>query len=140
MSAKAVSDILVINIEVARVDRKDSSGRVIKDAKGQPIRDLAVPRRTNIQFVGRKDIWFTDEQEGAKLLESQRELHTLAKLKRNEIAFRTKKRPEDIRLDASVIIRADAETRYGLVVQLMAQCTKEGFPKASLRALTTPDK
>jgi biopolymer transport protein ExbD len=141
IQAKTETTMLVINIEVEREVLKDASNQPIRDEQGRPKREVkldAQGRRTvKILIPGHKMIEYTEDREGALLADAQRSLARQARIYRQEEATRLKKRAEDVDLKMPVIIRADAETRYGLVVLLMAQCVKEGFPKVELRAMTT---
>jgi hypothetical protein len=106
---------------------------------GEIIRDL-VPdaegrKLSKIIFSGYDESkWFTDDSEAVGIDYAQRKLALLAKDYRKKESLRTGKPSDQVDLRTIVIIRADTDTRYGLVVQLIAQCTKEGFPKVEVRA------
>lgn len=144
---KTEADILVINIEVERQEKKDAAGKVMFDSRGLALRELklyprreapdSLQRKTKILFAGQKPIEFLEEQEGSGLSQAQLALVRVAKDRRAAIKRSNSKManvPVDkIQLSESVIIRADMETRYGLVIRLMGQCAKEGFPKINFR-------
>jgi biopolymer transport protein ExbD len=149
---KTEADILVINIEIERQEAKDASGRVKYDPRsGLPLREVKFyPRRENpettqkktkILFAGQKPIEFLEEQEGSGLSRAQVALVQVAKDRRAAIKRSNPKLanvPVDkIPLSESVIIRADMDTSYGLVIRLMGQCAKEGFPKINFRVNRT---
>jgi biopolymer transport protein ExbD len=141
LMAKTDVDVIVINVEVVRRDRKNSKGQLVLDPRtGTPVRDAVVPRTTRITITGRPDVEFPDDAEAAGLARAQRELAALARFAREAQRLReSEKRKthvplENVQLATHVIIRADMDTHAGLVLQLMAQCTKEGFPKVELRA------
>jgi biopolymer transport protein ExbD len=143
---KTDKEILVINVEIERLERKDpKTGLVKRDKEGLPVRDIKYyPRRDNpdqmqfktkILIAGKQPIEFLEETEGTGLVISQRKLVEIAKDRKAEIKRANSKYaavPVDkIPLNESVIIRADRETRYGLVLRLMGQCSHEGFSKIS---------
>jgi biopolymer transport protein ExbD len=144
---KTEADILVINIEVERQEKKDAAGKVMLDSRGMAMRELklypkrdnpdSLQRKTKILFAGQNPIEFLEEQEGSGLSKAQLALVRVARDRRAAIKRANPKlasTPVDkIPLSESVIIRADQDTRYGLVIRLMGQCAKEGFPKTNLR-------
>src|SRR5262245_43962713 len=140
IQSKSEGAVLVINIEVEREPilvngvpkRNTLTGEVEKQVK----LDAQGRRTTRINFVGFEPIAYTDDQEGAALGRAQKNLQKQAAIYRNLEAAKLRKRKEDIEVLMPVIIRADQDTRYGLVVLLMAQCVKEGFAKVELRAMT----
>ena len=132
-------DVLVINVEVKRQVRTNPDGSPMRLPDGKIIRDL-VPdaegrKLSKIIFSGYDESkWFTDDSEAVGIDYAQRKLALLAKDYRKKESLRTGKPSDQVDLRTIVIIRADTDTRYGLVVQLIAQCTKEGFPKVEVRA------
>jgi biopolymer transport protein ExbD len=132
-------DVLVINVEVKRQVRTNPDGSPMRLPDGEIIRDL-VPdaegrKLSKIIFSGYDESkWFTDDSEAVGIDYAQRKLALLAKDYRKKESLRTGKPSDQVDLRTIVIIRADTDTRYGLVVQLIAQCTKEGFPKVEVRA------
>jgi biopolymer transport protein ExbD len=139
IAPKTDDDTLVINVEVERQVRRDDSGQVVmRPGTKEPEMILVEPRKTRIIF---KDYdaskWFTDANEGEGIAFAQRALSRLARDYRSRQAKRENIPVDEVKqLNTIVILRADAETRYGLVVQLIAQCTKEGFAKVRLRAMS----
>jgi biopolymer transport protein ExbD len=139
-------DVLVINVEVKRKVRYDGDGRPLRTPDGKIIRDLEPDqqgrKQTKIIFSGYDESkWFTDDTEAVGIDYAQRKLAILAKDYRKKESLkeslRTGKTPEKVDLKTIVVIRADTDTRYGLVVSLIAQCTKEGFAKVEVRALSS---
>lgn len=135
-------DVLVINIEVKRKVREGPDGKPMRASDGRFIRDMELPKQTKIIFSGFNDAaskWFGDDNEAVGIDYAQRKLADLAKDYRKKESLReslrTGKQVDKADLKTIVIIRADTDTRYGLVVQLIAQCTKEGFAKVEIRAL-----
>jgi len=132
-------DVLVINVEVKREVRMNPNGTPARTPDGRIIRDLVLDeqgrKQTKIIFSGYDESkWFTDDNEAVGLDYAQRKLALLAKDYRKKESLRVGKPSDQVQLRTVVIIRADVEARYGLVVQLLAQCTKEGFPKVEVRA------
>jgi biopolymer transport protein ExbD len=132
-------DVLVINVEVEREDKKDASGNPIRDAKGNPEKQVKLPRVTKIIFSGMDPVTIkevkteaTDKLEGSGMAQVKANLAKVARARKNLIKIRTGKEPAE--LDESAVIRADAETHYGIVLDLVAQCTHGGFKKIQLRA------
>jgi biopolymer transport protein ExbD len=151
IQAKTDSDVLVINIEVLRQDRKDPSGKVIRDIHGHPVRDFRLfgdgRKITRVSFANRKDIEFPrvemdargvrrTVEEAEALLEAQRFLSAEAKAQRARQSRETGRPVSAIKeVNLPIVIRADVETSFGLVYPLIATCNKEGFPKVELRAV-----
>jgi biopolymer transport protein ExbD len=137
---KSEGAVVVVNIEIVREEKRDASGKPVFDKEGKPEREVKLDANgrmtSRILIFGYNPIEFTIEREGAALGEAQRLLAKEARIYRQREATRQKKKADDVELSIPVIIRADAETRYGLVVLLMAQCVKEGFSKVELRAMT----
>src|SRR5262245_51107641 len=128
---KTDTEILVINIEIERQDQKDpATGRVKRDSHGMPMRDIklyprrenpdVMQRKTKILIAGKQPIDFLEETEGTGLVLAQRKLVEIAKDRKAAIKRTSKKfaaTPVDkVPLNESVIIRADKDTRYGLVI------------------------
>ena len=134
---QAKSDAVILNIEVVRKERLDSRGQIVRNPRTlEPIKDIVIPRKTKIIFHGYDVIEFGDGEVEQAIVKAQKQLVTIAQRRRNEIHAQTKKPLHEIKdLGIPVIVRADADCPYGLVVQLIAQCNKEGFPKVELRAL-----
>jgi biopolymer transport protein ExbD len=134
--AKTDVDVLVINIEVRRAEKMDANGRPVRDpATGALVRELVLPKETKIVFTGLEEVpYFKDANEGAAIAKAQTYLARYAKLYKQKEANRQGKPVDQVAMKTVVVIRADEETRYGLVVQLIAQCNKEGFARVELRA------
>ena len=132
-------DVLVINVEIKREVRMNPNGTQARTPDGRVIRDV-VPddqgrKQYKVIFSGYDESkWFTEDNEAVGLDYAQRKLAALAKDYRKKESLRTGKPSDQVELRTVVIIRADVEARYGLVVQMIAQCTKEGFPKVEIRA------
>ncbi len=145
MMAKTVTDLLVINIEVQREDKKDASGRVLRHPAnhqfaGQAIRDFKLDadgrRLMRISFAGLADIEFAEGEEGKRMVDAQRQLGEYAKTMKERESRATGKPVSLIKeVNVPVVIRADHEATYGLVYPLIAKCNQEGFPRVHLRAL-----
>jgi biopolymer transport protein ExbD len=143
--AKTVTDLLVINVEVQREDRREN-GRLMRyplnhRLAGQPIRDFKVDadgrRLMRISFANRVDIEFSEGQDGAAVVKAQRELAEYARGIRERESRATGKPVSQIKeVKMPVVIRADHEANYGLVYPLIAKCNQEGFEKVELRALS----
>lgn len=134
-------DVLVINVEVARKIRVDQDGNPLRDTTtGEVLREVIQPKKTKIVFSSYDDPInskeYTDAEEGVAVSAAQRALARLAREYRKKESLRSNVPADKAELKTVVVIRADEETRYGLVVQLIAQCTKEGFAKVELRALS----
>jgi len=144
--AKTVTDLLVINVEVQREDKKDASGRVLRhpanhQLAGQPVRDFKLDadgrRLMRITFAGLADIEFAEGQDGTAVVKAQRELGEYAKTMKERESRATGKPVSLIKeVKVPVVIRADYEASFGLVYPLIAKCNQEGFPKVELRALS----
>lgn len=131
-------DVLVINIEVKRQVKYDAAGNPLRMPDGKIVREMELPKQSKIVFSGYDESkWFGDDSEAVGIDYAQRKLALLAKDFRKKESLRTKKPSDQVDLRTIVIIRADTDTRYGLVVQLIAQCTKEGFAKVEIRALSS---
>jgi biopolymer transport protein ExbD len=137
-------DVLVINVEVRKKPVLAANGDPKRDNEGKIVRELVLDpqgrKQTKIIFSGFNDEaskWFTDENEAVGIDYAQRKLALLAKDYKKKESLRTGKASDKVDLRTVVIIRADTDTRYGLVVQLIAQCNKEGFPKVEVRAFGT---
>jgi biopolymer transport protein ExbD len=143
LQSKAEGSVLVINIEVERepvmINGQPKRDTLTGEVERQVKRDAQGRRTTRINFVGYEPIIYTEDQEGRGLHLAQKNLAQQARIYRREEAAKQRKRPEDIEVLMPVVIRADQDTRYGLVVLLMAQCVKEGFSKVELRARTKTD-
>jgi biopolymer transport protein ExbD len=132
--AKTEVDVLIINIEVVR---KLNPGEVLKDVAGQTIEALGPDQVIRIIFHGVDNpIVFREAHEEAGLRKAQGILANRATMLKTALSLKSGKPIDQVELKATVIVRADAEADSGLVVRLMAQCTKEGFPKIECRALT----
>jgi biopolymer transport protein ExbD len=144
---KTDSDILVINIEVERKEVLDANGHIKRDSHGLPVRELKLyPKRedpekfqqkTKILFAKPPAIEFLEEVEGSVMQKAKLRLVELAKERKAKLKRESSKYAsvplEKIPLNESVVIRADRETRYGVVIALMGQCAQQGFPKISFR-------
>src|SRR5688572_14111138 len=77
---KTEDEYLVINIELIRQDRRAPSGEVIRNAKGNPIRDPIEPRTIRFRIVGGEDITMIDrpEQKAAGLAMAMDRMKRLA--------------------------------------------------------------
>jgi biopolymer transport protein ExbD len=134
LQAKTETSVVVVNVEIVR----EPDPTVPPDPKtGKPLTRPKLNkdglRTSKIMFAGRNPIEFTEDKRDAAIVEAQRALATFARVYRKEESLKGRK--ADLG-KIPVIIRADAETRYGVVVLLMAQCVKEGFTKVELRAYT----
>jgi biopolymer transport protein ExbD len=134
--SKTDVDVLVINIEVKRTEKLGADGQPLRDPNtGAPLRELVLPKETKIVFTGLEEVpYFKDVNEGASIAKAQTHLARYAKLYRQKEANRQGKPVDQVELKTVVVIRADEETRYGLVIQLIAQCNREGFARVELRA------
>jgi biopolymer transport protein ExbD len=136
---KTEDEFIVINIELVRQDRRAPSGeRILID--GKPVRDPIEPRTIRFRIVGGEDIVFNADNPEQKALGLGRAMNRMASLA-NTLRFRLagrKKVPlaEIKTIDIPVIVRADAETEYVLIYQLIVQCKGSGFPRVELRATT----
>lgn len=148
--AKTVTDLLVINIEVQREDRRDENKRVMRypsthHLAGQAIRDFkrdAEGRKLfRINFANLVDFEFPEGQEGAAVVRAQRELGDYAKTLKERESRATGKPVSAIKeIKRPVVIRADHEANFGMVYPLIAKCNQEGFEKVELRALSLVQK
>lgn len=137
IQAKTETDFIVINLLVDRVDRKDAQGRTSRDGYGRPIRDIAQPKTMRIIFAGREDIVFRQGEEGIALGKAAKAISDLARVLRRRQSIREKVAEDQIKeLKVPIIIRADVEIQYGLVLPLIVQANREGFSKVELRAQT----
>lgn len=154
IAAKTGEDLLVINIEVVREDRKDEQGRfVIKQPKTTRViflvdktilasvlgeRAVQTDRNkpTAIEFVEKHpdELRPGELDEKAAIEKSYQVIEKVAstykKRESRRLTRETGKLVEekDVKeLKAPVIIRGDSETHYGLVLALIAKATKEGF-------------
>jgi biopolymer transport protein ExbD len=135
---KTEDEFIVINIELVRQDRFAPNGeRIMVD--GKPVRDPIEPRTIRFHIVGGQDIVMTEdpEQRAAGLGRAMNRMRELASTVRFRLAGRKKVPVNTIKsINIPVIVRADADTSYELIYQLIAQCKVEGFPRIELRATT----
>jgi biopolymer transport protein ExbD len=138
IQAKTETSMVVINVEVER--EPDPTAPPDPTTGKQPTRPKLSKdgqRMSKIMFAGKTPIAFTEDRRDAAIVEAQRALKNFAAVYRKQEALRLHKPESQIDLGKiPIIIRADAETRYGVVVLLMAQCVREGFTKVELRAYT----
>jgi len=141
---KTETDWLVINIEIERKDSIDPSTRKVKlDNHGNPIREVKtyptrenpdkLQHKTRILIAGADPIEFLEDMEGTGIVKAQQELIKEARRRRAAIKLANRKYAgvpvEKVPLTEPVVIRADKETRYGIVIKLMGQCSAQGFSK-----------
>lgn len=139
---KTEDEYIVINIELVRQDRRAPSGEIIRTPKGGPIRDPIEPRTLRFRIVGGEDITMIDrpDQKAVGLGRAMDRMRLLAQNIRFRLAARQNVNPSSIkRIDIPIIVRADAETEYVLIYELIQQCKASGFPRVELRATTKRD-
>jgi biopolymer transport protein ExbD len=140
---KTESEYIVINIELLRQERRAPSGEIIRDAKGQPLRDPIEPHTFKFRIIGGEDITFVDNpaSKAAGLAKAMQRMRLLAEKLRLRLAAREHKGSKDIkRINIPVIVRADVETEYALIYLLIEQCRNSGFPRVELRANTIRER
>ncbi|HMP16250.1 MAG TPA: biopolymer transporter ExbD, partial [Gemmatales bacterium] len=136
---KTEQDYILINIEVVRKDRLAPDGKPITTPDGRPVRDLVEPRTIKFRIHGGEDITFFDRPD-QKALGLGRAMNRMKELARN-LRFRISAR-DNIKVDTiktlkvPIIVRADVETEYTMIYQLIQQCKNIGFERIELRALT----
>lgn len=132
---KTENEVVVINIEMLRQPKLVDGQEVINPKDNKPELELATPRTTIFRIFGGEPITFTEERKGQGLGLAMEQVRNLANNIKLRIAVRDKRRPDEIKeLKVPVIIRADIETEYQMVYNLITQCKGSGFPKVELRA------
>lgn len=136
---KTEQEYIMINIELVRKDRLSPTGTVVMTSDGKPVRDPIVPRTFRFRILGGEDITMVDrpDQKALGLGRAMNRMKILADNLRLRMAARDKVQVDTIReLKVPVIVRADIETEYKLIYDLIQQCRNVGFQRIELRAYT----
>ncbi len=141
IQAKGDADVVVVNVEVVRKEARDASGNILRDKDGKPIKELVLPKRTKLIFGTEAEIVFYDHPSSPDQLRAEQAAMDVAGRAIAEIARRKRrqagKRPEDkdFRLPTTAVIRADAETTYGVVASLIHHFAQQNFKATEVRVM-----
>lgn len=127
----------MINIELLRKDRLASDGTPVKTPDGKPVRDAIEPRTFRFRILGGEDITVIDrpDQKSIGLGRAMNRMKILAENLRLRMAARDKVNPATIKeIKVPIIVRADVETEYVMIYDLIQQCKSVGFQRIELRA------
>ncbi|MBL8824723.1 MAG: biopolymer transporter ExbD [Planctomycetia bacterium] len=136
---KTEQEYIMINIELVRKDRLSPAGTIVMTSEGKPVRDPIVPRTFRFRILGGEDITILDrpDQKALGLGRAMNRMKILAQDLRLRMAARDKIPVDSIKeLRVPVIVRADVETEYKLIYDLIQQCRNAGFQRIELRAYT----
>lgn len=136
---KTEQEYIMINIELVRKDRLSPTGTAVMTSDGKPVRDPVVPRTFRFRILGGEDITMVDrpDQKALGLGRAMNRMKILADNLRLRLAARDKVQVDTIKeLKVPVIVRADIETEYKLIYDLIQQCRNVGFQRIELRAYT----
>lgn len=136
---KTEQEYIMINIELVRKDRLAPTGETIRTPDGKPVRDPVEPRTFKFRILGGEDITFIDrpDQKSIGLGRAMNRMKLLAENLKLRIAARDKVNVNTIKeLKIPVIVRADQETEYVMIYDLIQQCKSAGFQRIELRAHT----
>jgi biopolymer transport protein ExbD len=134
---KTEQEYIMINIELVRKDRLASNGEPVLTPDGKPVRDPIEPKTFRFRILGGDDITFTDrpDQKSIGLGRAMNRMKLLAENLKLRIAARDKVNVTTIKeLKVPVIVRADQETEYVMIYDLIQQCKNAGFQRIELRA------
>ncbi|HQR09221.1 MAG TPA: biopolymer transporter ExbD [Gemmatales bacterium] len=134
---KTEQEYIMINIELVRKDRLAPNGETIRTPDGKPVRDPIEPRTFKFRILGGEDITFMDrpDQKSIGLGRAMNRMKLLAENLKLRIAARDKVNVTTIKeLKVPVIVRADQETEYVMIYDLIQQCKNAGFQRIELRA------
>jgi biopolymer transport protein ExbD len=114
---KSETDVLFVNVKPFRAD--DFKDRGLSEEGLQRLRDKFQPGETCVLTVGRDPMkpieakyWLKQEYEDAQ------------------------KKAADGKVQTAVVIRADRDTDYAQVFQLLQMCKVQGYTRLKLRAMT----
>ncbi len=136
---KTEQEYIMINIELVRKDRLGPDGEPIKTPDGKPVRDPIEPRTFKFHILGGEDITLIDrpDQKSIGLGRAMNRMKILADDLRFRISARDKVDVKTIKeIKVPIIVRADVETEYVLIYDLIQQCKNAGFQRIELRAHT----
>lgn len=134
---KTEQEYIMINIELVRKDRLGPDGEPIKTPDGKPVRDPIEPRTFKFHILGGEDITLIDrpDQKSIGLGRAMNRMKILAQDLKFRISARDKVDIKTIKeIKVPVIVRADVETEYVLIYDLIQQCKNAGFQRIELRA------
>ncbi|MFT3880180.1 MAG: biopolymer transporter ExbD [Gemmatales bacterium] len=134
---KTEQEYIMINIELVRKDRLASNGEPVYGTDAKPVRDPVEPRTFRFRILGGDDITFIDrpDQKAIGLGRAMNRMKLLAENLKLRIAARDKVNVTTIKeLKVPVIVRADQETEYVMIYDLIQQCKNAGFQRIELRA------